>query len=78
MKLNANQLLEMVIAEIKYLKQGEEFLVKDLFKGYQWNRIARNERLLLGRLFLNYVTNSRVNLVAIEKTSSGQQRYRLN
>ena len=26
-----------------------------MFKGYEWNRISRSDRLLLGTLFLNYV-----------------------
>lgn len=55
--------------------QGEVFLVKDLFKGYVWNRIPRKDRLLLGTLFLNYVNKMEDNIKAIEKTSPNQQRY---
>lgn len=57
------------------LNEGEVFLVKDLFKGYVWNRIPRKDRLLLGTLFLNWVNKTDGNLKAIEKTSSNQQRY---
>lgn len=46
--VNVNQLLEDAIIEISELKNGEIFLVKDLFKGYLWNRIPRKDRLLLG------------------------------
>jgi len=57
------------------LNKGEVFLVKDLFKGYVWNRIPRKDRLLLGTLFLNYANKMEGNIKAIEKTSSNQQRY---
>lgn len=51
----ANLLLERAINETANLKPGEVFLVKDLFRGYEWNRISRSERLLLETLFLNYI-----------------------
>ena len=58
------------------METGEQFLLKDLFKGYEWNRISRSERLLLGTLFLNYINTTKGNITAIEKTSSGQQQYK--
>lgn len=73
-----NQLLEITKSEIKDLKSGEIFLVRDLFKGYEWNRIFRSERLLLGTLFINFVKNTDININIIEKTSSGQQKYQKN
>ena len=74
---NINDLLQIAIKETVNLKSGEKFLLKDLFKGYEWNRILRKDRLLLGTLFLNYV-NSKENdkcIKAVEKTSSNQQKY---
>ena len=41
--------------ETKNLKEGEVFLLKDLFKGYKWNRIKTETRSSLGRLFLEKV-----------------------
>lgn len=71
---DVNELLEEAVKETENLTDGEVFLVKDLFKGYVWNRIPRKDRLLLGTLFLNRVkTNSY--LKPIEKTSSKQQKY---
>ena len=64
-----NKLLNTAIKETENLNQGEVFLVRDLFKGYEWNRISCSERLLLGTL-------SKASIQAIEKTSSGQQKYR--
>ena len=77
--LNANDLLAQAIEETKYLNTNEIFLVRDLFKGYEWNKIDRADRLrlLLGTLFLNYVHTSRTCLEPIEKTSSGQQKYKV-
>ncbi len=74
--VDVNELLDFVIAETEKLINGEIFLVKDLFKGYEWNRVPRNDKLLLGTLFLNYVNKTNGNIQAIEKTSSGQQRYK--
>lgn len=72
---DVNELLEEAITETENLNEGEVFLVKDLFKGYVWNRIPRKDRLLLGTLFLNWVNKTDGNLKVIEKTPSNQQRY---
>lgn len=74
----ANDLLAWAIEETKHLRTNEIFLVRDLFKGYEWNRISRSDRLLLGTLFLNYVHTSGTHLEPIEKTSSGQQKYKVS
>ncbi len=73
-----NELLDKAKAEILNLLSGEVFLLRDLFKGYEWNRISRSDRLLLGTLFLNYIKTVDIAVVPIEKTSSGQQRYVCN
>ncbi|HOA80466.1 hypothetical protein B4064_1635 [Caldibacillus thermoamylovorans] len=74
--IDVNELLEEAIRETENLNEGEVFLVKDLFKGYIWNRIPRKDRLLLGTLFLNRVSKMKGNIKAIEKTSSNQQKYK--
>lgn len=76
--LNANELLEIAKEELKNLNYEEIFLVRDLFKGYEWNRISRSNRLLLGTLFINYIKSTDIGIIPIEKTSSGQQRYMIN
>jgi len=68
-------LLETALSEAKNLREGETFLVKDLFKGYLWNRIPTGDRLLLGSLFLSYVSNHGSDLTVIKKGASGQQLY---
>ena len=72
---DANDLFSFARKKKKNLMDGETFLLKELFKGYEWNRIPRNERLLLGTLFLNYVNTTKCKIKAVEKTSSGQQKY---
>jgi len=72
-----NELLDRAKNEIQYLQGDEIFLVRDLFKGYEWNRISRSDRLPLSTLFLNSVKTEVIGVVAIEKTSSGQQKYRI-
>ena len=67
-------LMKKALNELTNLQSGE-FLLKDLFKGYEWNRISRGDRLLLGTLFLNYVNSEHVNVAPMEKSSSGQQKY---
>lgn len=74
---NVNDLLALAIQETRNLKDDEIFLLRDLFKGYKWNRISRSDRLLLGTLFLSYVNTNKCSFSAIEKTSSGQQRYQI-
>lgn len=76
--INVNILLEQAIKETEFLTSGEIFLVKDLFKGYEWNRIPLKDRLLLGTLFLNHVNKMDGPIKAIEKTSSNQQKYKKN
>jgi len=74
--MDVNELLDEAIKETEKLNEGEVFLVKELFKGYIWNRILRRDRLLLGTLFLNQVNKmDGKGIKAIEKTSSNQQRY---
>ena len=75
--LNVNELLEIAKGETKELISSEVFLLRDLFKGYEWNRISRTNRLLLGTLFLNYIKSNDIGVVPIEKASSGQQKYQM-
>lgn len=56
--LKVNELLEIAISEITNINPGEIFLLRDLFKGYEWNRISRSDRLMLGTLFLNYTNTA--------------------
>lgn len=74
---DVNDMLEKAVFELQFLKKDEIFLVRDLFKGYEWKLIPRNDRLLLGTLFLNYINRIEERVKAIEKTSSNQQQYKI-
>ncbi|MED2974270.1 single-stranded DNA-binding protein [Fictibacillus sp. B-59209] len=74
----AKELLNRAIEELGNLNDGEEFLVKDLFKGYEWKRIPLNKRLRLGVLFLNEISSHHEHAIEIlDKTSSNQQVYKI-
>lgn len=73
---SVNELIEIGKSELSNILLEKVYLVRDLFKGYEWNRISRSDRLLLGTLFLNYIKINNTGIIPIEKTSSGQQRYK--
>ncbi len=65
--MDINELLQTAINETALLHGGEDFLLKDLFKGYEWNRIPFKNRLLLGTLLLNSARNM-PSIVVLQKT----------
>ncbi|MER2121020.1 MAG: single-stranded DNA-binding protein [Solibacillus sp.] len=69
--------LKQAINEIPSLKINEEFLVKDLFKGYEWNRLAIGERRQLGSVFQNAVKTGELKGIVqlVKKSTSNQQIY---
>ncbi|MFQ9314459.1 MAG: DUF1413 domain-containing protein [Clostridium perfringens] len=70
-------LLNRAINEVNNLENNEEFLLKELFKGYEWNRLNRNIRLKLGTLFLYEVENDpSLEIEIVAKNSSNQQKYK--
>ncbi len=70
-----NTLLKTAVNETKNLREGESFLVKDLFKGYLWNRIPKGDRLMLGSMFLSYIGTHDCKVSVADKGASGQQQY---
>lgn len=49
------ELFAYVLNEIEKLKFGESFLLRDLFKGYIWNRLSQGQKAELGRLVSDYI-----------------------
>lgn len=80
MKIDTNtslqELLDVAKETVKEVASGEEFIVKDLFRGFEWNRIAKGNRTKLGSMFLNYVQNEGEKLLKVlNKTPQNQQMY---
>ena len=72
-----SKLLEYANKELEELNDGEVFVMKDLFKGYEWKRITRGNRTKLGRMFFEQI--SRVDDLGVDplgKTPQNQQQYR--
>jgi len=64
-------------AEIQNLLVGEEFMVKDLFLGYEWNRIDKGNRTRLGSSFFAFAQGAgAAQIIPLGKTPQNQQRYR--
>ena len=75
--MTPNEYLKYAISELVNLKKDEIFLVKQLFKGYEWNRIDKSVRLRIGTLFLNQIeSNPELKIIKLDKTSSNQQKYK--
>ena len=72
-----NPLLNIAINNLDNLKSGEVFLVKELFLGYEWNRLSAYERTNLGILFIDQVRNDpSLNVIRLPKTASNHTRYK--
>ncbi|MDD3571194.1 MAG: DUF1413 domain-containing protein [Lachnospiraceae bacterium] len=72
-------LLKKALSQTVNLVEGEEFMVKDLFLGFEWKRIPKKERLSLGTEFFSYINSSQNEYPIVEagKTSSHKQKYRV-
>lgn len=72
-----SELMEYANKELEELNDEEEFVMKDLFKGYEWRRITRGNRTKLGMMFFEQI--SRVDDLGVDplgKTPQNQQLYR--
>lgn len=54
-KTEVINLFYYMVNEARNLKTGEEFLIRDLFKGYIWNRLSQAQKATLGRLVSDYI-----------------------
>ena len=71
------KLITYAQAEIGNLLVDEEFMVKDLFLGYEWNRIDIGNRTSLGRLFFAFADGpGAAQISPLGKTPQNQQIYR--
>lgn len=71
-----NELLTIAKETVNEVKPNEEFIVKELFRGFEWNRISKGDRTKLGSMFYNYVQNEGSQQIkALGKTPQNQQKY---
>ena len=69
------ELLNKAASELVNLRQGERFLVKDLFTGYEWNRISYSDKQTLGRMFLSEYYKGALPVDKLNKNGQSQQYY---
>lgn len=74
---SVEELLEYAISTLQEVSsEDNEFTVKDLFRGYEWNRISITNRKELGRQFIAYSKHEGAELLeARGKTPQNQQKY---
>lgn len=70
-------LFDIAIRTLPEVEPGEIFIVRDLFRGFEWNRIKKGNRTKLGGVFYAYAQNAGANCVEpIGKTPQNQQIYK--
>lgn len=74
-----NELMEYAKNSLQDVKHSDgEFVVRDLFRGYEWNRIGRGNRTKLGSMFMSFAQHEGATIIeATEKTLQNQQKYKL-
>ncbi len=55
---DVDNLLDMAKHESHLLNAGEKFVLRDLFKGYQWDRISDTNKKSVSKKFWDYVHES--------------------
>lgn len=69
------KLLNEAINELPKLIVGNEFLVSDLFRGYEWKNLSHNIRLQLGRDFYREILKNHNRIEPLEKNINRPQKY---
>ena len=73
---NPQNLMKLAQKAVKELRPGEQFIVKDLFRGFEWQRIPVSYRARLGSMFLSYAVGlGSYELLVCGKTPQKQQIY---
>ena len=73
---NLEELLKKAKEQLNNLQSGEVFLVKDLYRGYEWNRIKKGDRTKLGMLFNSFSNMSDSDIEPVKKTPQNQWIYK--
>ena len=72
------ELYDIVISTLAEVMEGELFIVKELFRGFEWNRIPKSYRTKLGAMVLVFANSEEGSLLIepIKKTPQNQQIYK--
>lgn len=71
-------LFDEAINTLSDLNTGEVFIVKQLFRGFEWGRISKGNRTKLGAMFFAYANNKGANIIKpLGKTPQNQQKYEM-
>lgn len=69
-------LLETATSTLSEVSSGEKFTVKELFRGFEWNRIGKSNRTKLGGMFYRYISeHPGLSIDPLGKTPQNQQIY---
>lgn len=72
-----NELFDLAKKSTNDVASKEVFIVKDLFRGFEWNRIQRGDRTKLGSIYFSYAKNEgKEDMIPLGKTPQNQQMYR--
>ncbi len=52
------EVLDVAKEEFQRIRHNEYFVLRDLFIGYEWNRMTRSLKLRLGREFSSWIEDS--------------------
>lgn len=70
------ELFNHAVQSLADVQPGEQFIVRDLFRGFEWKRIARGDRTKLGSMFFAYIGSKGQNMATpLGKTAQNQQIY---
>ena len=76
--ISVNRLVNLAMAEIQNLNSNNgEFIMRDLFVGYQWDSVPINVRMQAGKLFYQQIMNTN-RFAERGVTKDGQQIYVAN
>lgn len=68
-------LLQIAKTATEELNPKEQFLLKELFRGFEWNRIKKSNRTKLGGLFYSYANGDESDITVVKKTLQNQWVY---
>jgi len=71
-------LVSQAIQEVQNLQPNEKFMVRDLFLGYEWNRLSNYVRANVGAGFYHQYAKieNLSQVIILEKTARNQQKYK--